>query len=218
MFDCLFETNFLTSPFWNPSCFNFWLFLFFSSVVLVFVFMVYGLAFLFLCWLCFWCSFVFVLYFCFCLVSCFAFSLWQKAVFLAILVLFFQLCWLKGSLFFMFYVFVLVCFSCVVSFHFKEFICIILFLCFCHKTKWSSCEHLVVLVPFFFWLFCFDYCLFFHSSQKKDPPKKPDTAKTKKNKNAEKPDKKTVSAVVFTKSFLQFLGWALKLHVWLKTL
>ena len=39
----------------------------------------------------------------------------------------------------MFYVFVLVCLSGVVSFHFKEFICIILLLCvFCDKTKWFS--------------------------------------------------------------------------------
>ena len=94
----------------------------------------------------------------------------------------------------MFYVFVLVCLSCVVSFHFKEFICIILLLCcfFGDKTKWSSCLHLVVLLPFLFLLFCFEFCLFFvvFIPLKKGPPKKPDTAKTQKSKTAEKQDKK----------------------------
>ena len=85
----------------------------------------------------------------------------------------------------MFHVFVLVCFSCVVCFHLKELICIILFLCyFCHKTKLSSCLHRVVLLPFFC-LCCF--VLNFVSSFL--PPKKPDTAKTPKSKNAEKTDK-----------------------------
>ena len=93
----------------------------------------------------------------------------------------------------MFYVFVLVCFSCVVSFQFKEFICIILFLCccFCHKTKWSSCLHLVVLLPFLFFgcfVLNFVFFLFFSFLSKKRPPKKPDTAKTQKSKNTEKKD------------------------------
>ena len=123
----------------------------------------------------------------------------------------------------MFYVFVLVFSSCVVSFQFKEFICIILFLCccFCHKTKWSSCLHLVVLLPFLFLLFCFEFCLFlfFHSSQKKDPPKnraqqKPQKAKMQKNQTA----KKKVSAVVFTNSFLQFFGVGLKFSFLAETL
>ena len=69
--------NFLTSPFWTPSCFCFWHF--FSCF---FVFMVYVSAFLFWCWLCF-----VMFLFCFdiiCLVSCsFAFRLW-KHCFLAI--------------------------------------------------------------------------------------------------------------------------------------
>ena len=114
--------------------------------------------------------------------------------------------------FFMFYVFVLVCFSCVVSFHFKEFICIILFLCcFFFVTRLSGLL-VCILWSFFlfcFLLFCFEFCFFI--PLKKDPPKKPDTAKTQKSKNAEKPDnKKTVSAVVFTNSVLQFFGVGLK--------
>ena len=47
---------------------------------------------------------------------------------------------------------------------------------------------------------------------KKGPPKKPDTAKTQKSKNAEKPDKKkSVSEVVFTDSVLKFFGAGLKI-------
>ena len=62
---------------------------------------------------------------------------------------------------------------------------------------------------FCFLLFCFEFCLFFvvFIPLKKGPPKKPDTAKTQKSKNAEKPDKKkSVSAVVFRDSVLKFFG------------
>ena len=109
----------------------------------------------------------------------------------------------------MFYVFVLVCFSCVVSFQFKELICIILFLC-CFVTRLSG---LLVCILWSFFLFCF-CCfvlnfVFFYSSQKKTT-KKTDTAKSQKSKKAEKPEKKTVSAVVFTNSVLQFFGVGLK--------
>ena len=81
----------------------------------------------------------------------------QKSCFPAILV-FFSYVGYKGSLVFVFCVFVIVCLSCVVCFHLKEFICIILFLCgffFYHKTKWSSCLHLVVLLPFLFFVVLF---------------------------------------------------------------
>ena len=105
--------------------------------------------------------------------------------------------------------FFLCCFFPFQRIHFYYFASVLLF--FCHKTKWSSCLHLVVLLPFlFFLLFCFELCLFFIPLKKKDPPKKPDTAKTKKKKNAEKPDKKKVSAVVFTNSVLQFFGVGFK--------
>ena len=116
----------------------------------------------------------------------------------------------------MFYVFVLVCLSCVVSFHFKEFICIILLLCCFFVTRLSGLL-VCILWSFFifcFLLFCFEFCLFFvvFIPLKKGPPKKPDTAKTQKSKNAEKPDKKkSVSAVVFTDSVLKFFGVGLKI-------
>ena len=42
---------------------------------------------------------------------------------------FLEFCWLKGSLLFQLLVFVLVCFSCVVCFHCKQLICMILCLC-----------------------------------------------------------------------------------------
>ena len=78
----LFETKFLTSPFWNPNCSCFW---HFSSVVFVIVFMVC----VFLPF-CFDVSVVFVMFyilfwFCFCFVSCFAFRQWKNTVFPAIL-------------------------------------------------------------------------------------------------------------------------------------
>ena len=62
MFACFFKQTFLTSHFWNPSCFHFGG-LFISSVVFVFVLIFHVSAFLFWCWLCFW----YVL-FCYCLV------------------------------------------------------------------------------------------------------------------------------------------------------
>ena len=76
---CLFiwKQTFLTSPFWNPSCFHFWQFIF-SSVALLFVFMVYVFSLSVSMLALFSVFFVFVLCFGFCLVSCFAFSLWKN--------------------------------------------------------------------------------------------------------------------------------------------
>ena len=114
----------------------------------------------------------------------------------------------------MFYVFVLVCFSCVVSFHFEEFICIILLLCccFCHKTKWSSRWHLVALLPFLFFVgFVLNFVFFcFFIPLKKRPPKKtghgknPKKAKTQKNRKKKKQLAQLCSQIVF----FNFLGWA----------
>ena len=103
------------------------------------------------------------------------------------------------------FLFLFVFLSCVVSFQFKD--SFVLF-CFCvvvfFVTRLSGLLICILwsFLLFCFLLFCFEFCLFlfFHSSQKKTPPKKPDTAKTPKSKNAEKPDKKKVSAVVFTNS------------------
>ena len=110
----------------------------------------------------------------------------------------------------MFYVFALACLSCVVSFHFKEFICIILLLCCFFVTRLSG---FLVCILWSFFLFCFLlFCLIFFVvfiPLKKGPPKKPDTAKTQKNKNAEKPDKKNKLAQLCSQIvFLNFLGWA----------
>ena len=111
------------------------------------------------------------------------------------------------------------------------FVCLVLFLSilknsfvlfcfcvvvFCHKTKWSSCLHLVVLHPFLFLLFCFEFYFFccFHSSQKRTPQKtrhSKNPKKTKMQKNQTK--KKSVSAVVFTDSVLKFFGVGLKISL-----
>ena len=77
---------------------------------------------------------------------------------------------------------------------------------------------LLICILWSFFLFCF-FCCFvlnlvffcFFIPPKKRPPKKPDTAKTQKSKNAEKPDKKKVSAIVFTNSVLKFFGVGLKI-------
>ena len=85
---------------------------------------------------------------------------------------------------------------CVVCFLFKQ-------------NKWFSGLHLVVL--FLFWLFCVQFFVFcFHSFPKKTPqnrhsknPKKQKCRKTGQRKHS-------VSAVVFTNSVPNFLGWATK--------
>ena len=152
MFACFFQTNFPNIPFLKSNLLSFlavsffllFLFLFWLCMFQPFGFFVVMLA-LFLVF--FWFCFVF----CFCLLSCFGSSLWKKTVFPAILV-FFEFCWLKGSFDFMFYVFVLVCLSCVVSFHLKIHFYYFASVFFCDKTKWSSCLHLVVLPPFLFFV------------------------------------------------------------------
>ena len=193
-------------------CFRFWLFLF--SVVLVFVLIVYVSAFLFFVVM----LALFLVFFC--LVLCFVFvfflvlvSVYEKGCFPCNSGVFFELCWLKGSFGFMFYVFVLVCFSCVVflSILTNSFVlvcfCVIVF---CHKTKWSSCLHLVVLLPFlFFCCFVLNFFFFcFFIPLKKRTPKKPDTATPQKSKNAEKRIKKKLAQLCSQIVFFNFLGWA----------
>ena len=120
--------------------------------------------------------------------------------------------------------FVLVCFSCVVSCHFKEFIYIILVLCCCFFVTRLSGLIVCILWSFFlfcFLLFCFEFCLHFvlFIPLKKRPPKKPDTAKTPKKQKCRKGPEKTVSAVVFANSVFQFFGVGFKIFIfWLKTL
>ena len=89
MFASFFETNFLTSPFWNPSCFCFWHF--FCCFCFCFHGVCFCLSVLMLALFCY----VFILFwFCFCFVSCFfLLSDYEKnTVFPAILV--FLSCWL----------------------------------------------------------------------------------------------------------------------------
>ena len=156
--------------------------------------------------------FCFVLCFCFCYSFLFCFQSLKKGCFPCNSGVFFELCWLKGWFWvFMFYVFVLVCFSCVVSFQFKEFICIILFLCCCFfVTRLSG---LLIYILWSFFLFCFFVVLFwilslfvfFSFLSKKDPPKNRTQQKPKKQK-CRKTGHKKVSAVVFKNSVLQFSG------------
>ena len=113
-FSCLFlsycllvslNQTFLTSPFWNPSCFHFCFF------VCCFCFCFDGVCFclyvsmlvLFLVF----CCFIFVL-----LLSCFLFCFqsMRNIVFLAILVFLLSWCWSKGSLFFLFVLCLCSCF------------------------------------------------------------------------------------------------------------
>ena len=72
----------------------------------------------------------------------------------------------------------------------------------------ASCGHLSFL------LFCFEFCfLCFFVPLKKRPPKKPDTAKTPKGKNAEKKRTKKnqlAQLPVFTDSVLKCFGVGLK--------
>ena len=87
---------------------------------------------------------------------------------------------------------------------------------FCDKTKWSSCLHLVVLLPFLFfvvlfWILSFFCC--FHSSQKRTPQKTGHSKNPKKQKcRKTRQIKKSVSAVVFTDSVLKFFGVGLKIE------
>ena len=57
----------------------------------------------------------------------------------------------------MFYVFVLVCFLVLFLSILKSSFVLFCFcvVVFCHKTKWSSCLRLVVLLPFLFFVVLF---------------------------------------------------------------
>ena len=85
-------------------------------------------------------------------------------------------------------------------------VCVVCFLFFCNKTEWFCGLHLVVL--FLSWLFF----LLFHSFQNKRP-KKPDTAKPPKTKNAEKKNKHKIQLAQLCSQmvFLIVWGWATKM-------
>ena len=144
----------------------------------------------------------------------------KNTVFAAILVFFFfQSCWSQGSfIVFQFHDFVLVCFFLVLFVSISDIwfvlccVCVVWLFSFfyIHRTKWFCCLYLVVIFPFFvlFWILSF---LFFHSSQKKTPQKTGHSKNPKKQKCRKKrTKKKTVSAVVFTNSVLQFFGVGLQ--------
>ena len=212
MFAWLFETNFPNIPFLKPkllSCLAI-SFLFFCCSCVCFhgvcVSLSVSMLALFLVFSCFCSVFWFLSCFLFCFQtmkkSCFPCN---SAVFWVMLVK--RVVW-----FFLCYVFVLVCFSCVACFHFQEFVCIILFLCCCcHKIEWSSCLHLVVLLPFLFsvvlfWIFLF---LLFITSPKKDLEKNRAQQKPQKAKKQKKRTKKNQLAQLCSHIvFFNFSGWA----------
>ena len=187
-FACLFDTNFPNIPFLKSNLLSFWLF-HFSSVVLVFVYIVYVSAFLFFCC---YVGFVFGVFF-----LCFVFvfflvllSVYEKKQFSLQFWSFFWVMLIKRVVWFLCFMFLflfvfLVLFLSILKNSFVLFASVLLI--FCHKTKWSSCLHLVVLLPFFCCLVL--NFVFFHSSQKKTP-QKTGHSKNPKSKNAEKPDKK----------------------------
>ena len=196
---CLFIWNkFLTSPFWNPSCFHFWQFLFFFCCS-CFV-SVHGVCFslsvsmlaLFLVFFCFCSVFLFL--------SCFLFcfqSMKKKLFFLQFWCFWVML--VKRVVWFLCFMFLfLFVFLVLLVFHFKEFICIIMFLCccFCHKTKWSFLFASCGPSSFLFFVVLFWICLFFvfFIPLKKDPPPKNRTRqKPKKAKMQKKNGQKKIS-------------------------
>ena len=81
-FACLFDTNFPNIPFLKSNLLSFLaVSFFFCCCCFCFHCVCFSLSvFVLLCWLCFWC-FCFVLFCVFVLLSCFAFSLWNKGCF-----------------------------------------------------------------------------------------------------------------------------------------
>ena len=140
---------------------------------------------------------------CFCFVSCFACTDYLKHCFRQCFpcnssvfrhVGYKVVLYCFSFMFLLLFVCLFVFFSCVVCFHFRHLICIMLCLCclvfsflkpglsgFVVCILWSSFLFVVL-----YWIFVF---FWFFIPLKKRPPKKPDTAKTQKSKNAEKTDK-----------------------------
>ena len=163
---------------------------------------------------------------CFCFVSCFVCTDYKEHCFPC-----------NSSVFsHVGYKVVLYCFNFMFLFLFVSFFCVLfvsildiwfVLCCVCvvwsslfkNRTKWFCCLHLVVIFPFCCFVLKFVIFVFFHSSQKR-PPKKPDTAKTPKSKNAEKNGQKKSQLAQLCSQivFFNFLGWASKCHFWLQTL
>ena len=157
------------------------------------------------------------LVFLFCFVLCFCFLFFflvllsvsgKKAVFPAILVFFWVLLvkrvvWFLWFMCLFLFVFLVLFLSSLKNSFVLFCFCVVVF---CHMTKWSFLFASYGPSSFFvFWLFCFEFCLFFVFSflSKKDPPKnrtqhKPKKAKVQKKRTV----KKKNSAIVFTNSVL----------------
>ena len=129
-------------------------------------------------------------------------------------------------MFFQFHVWFLFVVSCVVCFHFRHLICIILCLCCLvflsdfflgtrNRTKWFCCLHLVVFFPFSCLVSNFVFFLFFQSSQK-GPPKNRMQQKTQKAKMQKKKRKNQLAQLCAQIVFLFLGGWALKMQILLK--
>ena len=210
MFACFFQTNFPNIPFLKLKLLSFWLFIYFFCCfcfcfhISCFCLSVLMLALFLVCFI--------LLLFCFSFVSCFAFTDYEKHCFPCNSSVFSHAGYKVVLYFFQFHVFfacLFFCF-CVVCFHFRHLICIMLCLCclvFFFLITGLSGFVVCILWSSFLLLFCFEFCLFFcfFIPLKKDPPKNRTQQKPKKSKHAEKTEK-SVSAVVFTDSVLKFCG------------
>ena len=189
MFACFFQTNFPNIPFLKPKLLSFWLFIYFfccfcfCSHISCFCLSVLMLALFLVCFI--------LLLSCFSFVSCFAFTDYEKHCFPCNSSVFSHAGYKVVLYFFSFMFLVLfVFFSCVVCFHFRHLICIMLCLCCLvfsflkkkNRTKWFCCLHLVVIFPFCCFVLNFVFFLFFHSSQKKTPQKTGHSKNPKKQK------------------------------------
>ena len=151
---------------------------------------------------------------CFRFVSCFAFTDYEKHCFPCNSSVFSHIGY-KVVYIFSVSCLVLVSFSCVVCFHFRHFICIILCLC-CRVFSFflTGLSGFVVCIFLSSSLFCcfvlnFVFFCFPHSSQKR-PPKNLTQQKKTKNKNAEKTDKKNQLAQLCSQIVFPSFGGGLK--------
>ena len=208
MFACLFETNFPNIPFFSPSCFHFWQFLF-SSVVLVFFSWCMFQPFCFYVGFVFGICFVFDLCFCFFVLLLVSLSVYEKSCFPCNSGVFWVMLLKRVVCFFSYFMFLFLCAFLCCLFPFLELICIILFLCCCFVTRLSGLLVCILRSFFLFFFCCFVLNLFFVFPflSKKGPPKKPDTAKTQKCKNAEKRTKNQLAQLCSQIVFFNFLGW-----------
>ena len=207
-----FKQTFLTSHFWNPSCFHFWLSMYFFCCFCFCFHVSMFLSFSFVVDFVFGMFYFVLVSFLFCFL--FAFTNYERHCFPAILV-FLSHVGYKVVIFFSVHVLVIVFSSCVVCFYFRHLICIILCLCclvfsFKNRTKRFCCLHLVVFFPFL--LFCFELhlFLFFIPLNKKDPPKTGHSRNPKKQKCRKNGQLKNLLAQLCSQIVFLILGGGLK--------